>query len=443
MSWHKLMLFSCCIICHPSLAQLVDTSKITGSINQINDRLTNQVENLEDRIQDNVDLPFSLSELPPIESLSKAPLSALPLQISVGTNVLQPALIDVEVENGWRAIKQQWFLLSDPQTKLLLIDLGATIISEKHYQGLDLSLLQFEVPAHLDSTQALAEHLPKDVIESLARNHVYQTQNKQTAEQVQLTNQTSKAFCHDSIKVGMIDSAIDVHHRAFAQAQIISRDLLPESADSPTFHGSAVAGVMVGRVNNQEPLNKNATLYSAQVFYAQSNYSQGAPLDAIIASLDWLLTEQVPVVNMSLAGPDNPMLKRIIQQAHKKGMWIVAAAGNKGPASAPLYPAAYEPVFAVSAIDSAMQAYRWSVRGEHIDFSALGVNVLTVKAGGDYATESGTSMAAPVVTMALSCLIKQHTNPLSKSEILKRMRKVIKDEGPKGRDPVYGEGVVI
>ncbi|WP_351125486.1 S8 family serine peptidase, partial [Shewanella sp. T24-MNA-CIBAN-0130] len=83
-------------------------------------------------------------------------------------------------------------------------------------------------------------------------------------------------------------------------------------------------------------------LYSAEVFYRQSEYAQGATLFAIVEALNWLVSNKIPVINMSLTGPNNAILEASITAAIKQNVLIVAAAGNQGPASQPLYPGAYK-----------------------------------------------------------------------------------------------------
>jgi subtilisin family serine protease len=157
-----------------------------------------------------------------------------------------------------------------------------------------------------------------------------------------------------------------------------------------------------------------------------------------------MLEQEVAVINMSLAGPDNNILERVISAATDKGAFIVAAAGNEGPAAATVYPAGYENVIAVSAIDKRKQPYRWSNRGDYIDYTALGVNVLSAQPQQSLGKESGTSMAAPMVSAALACLWFEHKkhNTLNRATVLNQLLDQAVDLGPKGRDPIFGVGAI-
>lgn len=442
----KIIILTSAVFCQLAHGQLINPKDITGGLRGVVDK----VGTVNDDLVRRIDPPFTLSELPAIDTLVTAPLNALPDILNIGDNLDTPIFTEVVVENDWRAVKQQWILLSDVETETLLLQLGAKIQFRKQYSGLDLTLIHFEMPPSLDSKTALAKHLPEEAMATLDRNHIYQTQNQEVVVNISpendaLASHSSKPFCDEPVKVGMVDSAINVEHPAFVGKNIKAQSFLPASLASPSFHGSAVAGVMVGDIAGQVSLLSNAELYSAEVFYRQSDYAQGATLEAIVAGVDWLVRQEVKVVNMSLAGPDNVILKQVLNAAVKKGVVVVAAAGNKGPAAAPLFPAAYDDVVAVSAIDKKSQPYRWSNRGQYIDFSADGVNVLTVRGDKEYVTESGTSMASPVVTAAISCAIHEmsDTSLITKALVLEKMLTQIQDMGPKGRDPIYGLGAVL
>ena len=85
----------------------------------------------------------------------------------------------------------------------------------------------------------------------------------------------------------------------------------------------------------------------------------------------------VAVINLSLAGPDNPILERAISDASTAGIPLVAAVGNAGPRSVPLFPAGYDAVVAVTAIDRNERIYRRAVQGPHVDLAAPGVSIPT------------------------------------------------------------------
>jgi minor extracellular protease Epr len=390
----------------------------------------------------------------PIELLVTSPLNSLPDTLPIGGDRLNSAWTEVRVEDNWRAVKNQWIVLADNSTKNKLISLGASIESDRSYAGLKLSLLRFTVPDNLDSKQALAFYLPESVAATLDRNHVYQAQSAlniaQTISQSNVEKQdaaltkprfSNVSFCADDLRIGMVDSAIEQNHPAFNDANITAQSFLSGNVESPTLHGTAIAGVLVGKVDNQAALLTGAHLYSGEVFYRQSDYAQGATLNAMIEAINWLIEEHVSVINMSLAGPDNAILKAVINAALEQGVFIIAAAGNEGPAAAAVFPAGYQDVIAVSAIDQNQQPYRWSNQGSHIDYAALGVNVLTAQSQDRTGRESGTSMAAPVVAAALACIVAS-VPEFSRSQIMSALAAKAIDLGPIGKDPIFGLGAI-
>lgn len=440
MTFSKITILSLLAFTHISSAQLVKTDAIVNQVRQLPDT----IKQIDQRLPEpQIDIPFVLTNLPPIKDVVTKPLHQLPKTLPIGVDTSKPVLIEVELESGWRAIKNQWMVLADTKSLQALIQLGATIESNKVYQGLGLNLLHFTVPEAFDRKSLLAQHLTAQSLATLDRNHIYQAQNNpsqaNTSPQIIQT-----AVCDTPVKIGMVDSAIAQQHRAFANAKITSKSFLIDGLNSPSQHGTAVASVLVGKADQLSPLLPNAQLYSAEVFYQQSDYAQGATLSAMVAAINWLVEKNVAVINMSLAGPDNNILRRVIAAATDKGAFIVAAAGNEGPAATAVYPAGYAEVTAISAIDVNDQPYRWSNRGDYIDYAALGVNVLTAQTNQGLGKESGTSMAAPVVSAALACLLaKQSTSKdLERERILTQLSKQAIDMGPKGRDPIYGYGAI-
>ena len=141
---------------------------------------------------------------------------------------------------------------------------------------------------------------------------------------------------------------------------------------------------------------------------------------------------------MSLAGPPNSLLEMAVNKAQKLDMAVVAAAGNGGPAARPAYPAGYEGVIAVTAVDRNLQVYYRANRGMYIDFSAPGVNIIHVKAGGETTVSSGTSYAVPFVVAALAVLNENLSLPQS----LIQLSKSAKDLGDPNKDRIFGVGLV-
>lgn len=168
---------------------------------------------------------------------------------------------------------------------------------------------------------------------------------------------------------------------------------------------------------------------------AQAPGGPAADVAALVLGLDRALSSDVRVINLSLAGPAHPALQSAISGAQSKGATIVAAVGNGGPAAAPTYPAAYDGVVGVAAVDAQGRPYLYSVRGPLVDVAALGVNH---PVPGRSETLSGTSYAAPHVTAFLAFGLGLETEADAEQLIAGR----VLDAGAPGRDQVFGLGIL-
>jgi subtilisin family serine protease len=160
----------------------------------------------------------------------------------------------------------------------------------------------------------------------------------------------------------------------------------------------------------------------------------------LLSALDWLAAHGVDVINMSLAGPPNALLELVLDELAGQGLVVVAAVGNNGPTGPPLYPAAYDSVVGVTAVDSAQRIYRYANRGRQVMFAAPGVQVRVAAPAASYAVKSGTSLAAPVVAalMAESIAARQW----SAAEALHSLKATAADLGEPHFDEIFGYGLV-
>ena len=160
----------------------------------------------------------------------------------------------------------------------------------------------------------------------------------------------------------------------------------------------------------------------------------------MLKSIDWAVANGARVINMSFAGPHDPELALALAAAAKKGVVLVAAAGNAGPKSAPLYPAADPNVIAVTATDSNDQLFTHSNRGRHIAVAAPGVDILAPAPSGGYQMSTGTSIAAAHVSGIVALLLESKPD-LTPQAVRKILLSTAKDLGPKGRDDQFGAGL--
>jgi hypothetical protein len=198
-----------------------------------------------------------------------------------------------------------------------------------------------------------------------------------------------------SRKIGMIDGGV-ASHPALAGKSIEQNGFA--GTPQPTGHGTAVASLLVG---SQGPFHGAAT--GAQLFVADvygGNRAAGSAT-SIVRALGWLCGHQPQVINISLVGPPNRLVQQAIQMVEARGIEVVAAVGNDGPAAPPQYPASYPGVIAVTAVDASGRALPEAGKAVHLDFAAPGTDMAAAAPGQGYARVRGTSFAAPLAAARL------------------------------------------
>lgn len=222
-------------------------------------------------------------------------------------------------------------------------------------------------------------------------------------------------------RVGLIDGGVDPADPALAHAR-----LAPFGCEKANVsrHGTVVAARLV----DGDP----DTLYAANLWCSDA---VGGATSDLVRALAWMAREGVPVINISLVGPDNPVLARAVQAMIARGHVLVSAVGNDGPAAPPLFPAAYPGVIGVSAVDSRDRTLPDSGSGPQVAFCASGV----VDHGRD--AMRGTSFAAPIVARRAAQLLDAPRAGAA-AAVERRLASEARDLGPPGRDPRYGYGLL-
>jgi hypothetical protein len=218
------------------------------------------------------------------------------------------------------------------------------------------------------------------------------------------------------VLVAVIDTGIGAH--PYLTGAIAATFNAIGGEDTPSEHGTAMAGAIAehGDLTGVAPRSR---LLSARAF-APGSSSEATTL-GIIKGLDWAIDQHARVINMSFAGPRDPSVEPSIAAAYRRGVVLVAAAGNNGAQSAPQFPAAYPQVIAVTATDADDKLFEHAVRGPHIAVAAPGVDVLAPTLSGGVEAVTGTSIAAAEVSGVAALLIE--LKPSLKPEDVRRILK--------------------
>jgi subtilisin family serine protease len=203
----------------------------------------------------------------------------------------------------------------------------------------------------------------------------------------------------------VIDSLVDAAHPELDGAVTDRFDALEGGGAEPQSHGTGMAGAIAGH-KRLEGAAPQAQLLAVRAFGDRGDSTRAVGLD-IAAGLDWAAASGAKVVNMSFAGPPDPLLAQMLAAAAKKHIALVAAAGNEGPQAQPLYPAAYADVIAVSAVDAQARLYDHANRGAYVALSAPGVDVLVAAPRGAYDLSTGTSVACAEVSGIVALLLEK------------------------------------
>lgn len=315
---------------------------------------------------------------------------------------------------------------------------GFGVNVERQLAPLGERMVLVRAPAGLSTAEALERLRALDATGFQDFNHVYMPAGTLDGPSAAAERVPPSATQTPHIKIGLVDGGVDVRHPALRGA-----DVRPFGCDraQPSAHGTAVASLLVGRERKFSGAATGATLYAADVYCGRA---AGGSAAFILEALAWLAREQVPVINVSLVGPANRALERAIQELVARGHVIVAAAGNDGPASPPLYPAAYPDVVAVTGVDPQRQVLAEAARGPHIAFSAPGSEMAVAQSGeSGFASARGTSFAAPLVAGMLA--VAYEPDGLQTQSARRAIEALVRDAvdlGPPGRDLTYGHGFV-
>ena len=330
-----------------------------------------------------------------------------------------------------------------------LVSLGFTALGQRQISNFGSTLTRLRIPTGKSVARAVETIAMEVPGASVARNDhcgplsrvVYHPAGESCGarcEAFELTAWTTAAArCTVRSRIGIIDTAADLAHPSIDRARIVSKVFRsPDRPPSDTLHGTAVLSLLVGEPDSAViGVAHGAEVFHADAFHGMGEDSRTDVFD-LLAAIDWLISSNVHVLNLSFSGPDNPLLQRAIAAAQNKKMHVIAAAGRPDRAKRSGYPARYDGVIAVAAVDARLRPSRLSVRGRHVAFAAPGVG-LTVAHGKDgLRSVDGTSFASPFVAAAYAMSTGDG------SLVTRSLAEGAQDLGASGRDPVYGWGLL-
>lgn len=346
----------------------------------------------------------------------------------------------IELNTGDIIVRNEMLVLADDTLLQRLNGHPALQLKDRRpLSALGISLGSFEVRGDVPLESLRAELREAYPGLSVDFNHGYElSQDPAANREAPITLSALYRPGASRAAIGMLDGPVNEQHPAFAEARLEQKNFVTQSSEREREHGTAIASLLVGRTSGWQGLAPEAKLYVASVFSEQAQYGSIATTQSLITALDWLVAQSVSVINISLAGPANQTLETALQRVRALGIVPVAAAGNAGPLADPQYPAAYPTVLAVTAIDRDRRLYAYAVRGEHVDFSAYGVNLSAASGDQGFTAVTGTSFAAPVVS---ALLLRYLADTGSLDAALEALVADTLDLGEPEKDPLFGNGL--
>ena len=278
------------------------------------------------------------------------------------------------------------------------------------------TLIRFRIGGGQNPTE-MVRQMEADQLGIVQPNYVYDVVQQQAApaagpdqyvaDKLKLA-EVHKIATGKGVLIAIIDSQIDARHPELGSSIAESFEAVG-MPDKPHTHGTGMLGAIVsqGRLMGIAPGAKALAIHA---FATGSKQSPQATTQAIIAGLEFALKKGARIINMSFAGPYDPVLQVALKKASERGVILIAAVGNAGPKSPPLYPAADPHVIGVTATDQNDEPYTGANRGAYVAVAAPGVNIIAPAPDAAYQLTTGTSVAAAHVSGVAALLLERHPN---------------------------------
>jgi subtilisin family serine protease len=336
--------------------------------------------------------------------------------------------------------------LSDAQADALARRHGLTRITSQNFPLLGATIGLFRITDRRSVETASRDFASDASVRAVQPNFRYLLQDQKSAPSEGDPAQYALAKLHlveahtlahgEGVKVAIIDSGIDAKHPELAGSIVDSFDALG-SKEGPHVHGTGIAGVIVShaKLMGSAPAAKILAIRA----FGQSAGGAESNSYVILKALDYAVSHGAQIVNMSFAGPKDALIERGITATAARGEVMIAAAGNAGAKSPPLYPAANPNVIAVSATDAQDKLFAASNRGSHVALAAPGVDIFLPAPDDKYQMTSGTSFSAAYVS-GLAALMLERNPQLKADEVRSILTSSAHDLGSPGRDDEFGAG---
>ncbi|MFZ1173801.1 MAG: S8 family serine peptidase [Bradyrhizobium sp.] len=336
--------------------------------------------------------------------------------------------------------------LSEAQVDALARRHGLRRIESRNFELIGVTIGLFRITGGKTLEAASRQFAQDGSVRSLQPNFRYTLQGESAGAaegdpakypQAELRLPQAHALANGAnVTVAVIDSAIDLKHSEFAGVTITPLDAL-DSKERAHPHGTGVAGAIVSHVRLMGSAPA-AHVLAIRAFGTSGKAAESSSY-VLLKGLDLAAGHGAQIVNMSFTGPKDAIIGRGLTALAARNIVMVAAAGNAGPKSPPLYPAADANVIAVSATDAKDKLFAASNRGSYIAVAAPGVDLFLPAPDDKYQITSGTSFSCAFVS-GVAALMLQRNPALKPQELRAILTRTARDLGPPGPDDQFGAG---
>jgi subtilisin family serine protease len=323
--------------------------------------------------------------------------------------------------------------------------LGMTHLDARTFFLAGVTVHRYRLSANIDVPTAIAQLESSSAVVNAQPNYLYVLQQSAGSSKLPQfgNNKVDLSEAHakttgGNTRIAVIDTAVDELHSEFSNTRISSFDVTDDGSNVDP-HGTSIAGILAAgaKLTGVAPA---AEIVSIAAFSKDASGKTVGNTWTILEATNVAYNQNVDILNMSFAGPADPLLAQAMEGAKKRDILPVAAVGNEGPEAATLFPAGYEAVIAVTATDTEDQIYSKANTGEHVDIAAPGVDLLVLGNSSGFRTSSGTSLATAYVSGIAALVLS--ANPEADYATLRAMlQNSATDLGKPGKDSVFGVGM--
>ncbi len=329
------------------------------------------------------------------------------------------------------ADKNQWDIIDRQiQTRFGIAKAGEFGLTSIH-----ANCLVYRIPEHLSVDQIIRELAEDKRVQMVERNQVFNSLITGYGDPFAGMEYGMKFIGADkvhslstgkSISIAIIDTGIDSDHPDL-HGQIVDTENFVEGGDSSfktDAHGTAMAGIIGAEADDGMGIvgiAPDARITALKACWYGNNDSRKARCASwtLAKALDYAINQGIRIINLSLTGPPDELLKKLLEQAHQKGIILVAAANEDQPE--PGFPASFSHVIPVISSDSTGKVVHPSWLSQTVPLAAPGIEILTTTPRG-YDFFSGSSLATAHVSGVIALLLQLRPQ-LSPDEIFEILKK--------------------